>query len=98
MNERKSMAAVNIGDMPQAIMTTAEHFADGSSIERLRDNLLVCWRNGDEIVGPCVEHNGHLYAAANLDPTLEEMLHLPSGTENFGSAEGLITTLEKAIS
>jgi hypothetical protein len=96
MNERKSMAAVDIYEKPNAILTTTELFTDGSAIEQLRDKMLVYWRDGEEIVGPVVEHSGNLYAAMPLDPSLEEMLHLPSCSEDFGSVQDLITKLEQA--
>lgn len=89
------MPAVDVSEVTNAILTTAELFADGSAIDQLRDNLLVYWRDGNETVGPVVEHSGSLYAAMPLDLTLERMLQLPSGSEDCGGVQELITKLEQ---
>ena len=78
--------------------TLGKLFPDGSAIERLSDQRLLLRRNGEELIGPTVSHNGQVYAAALLDPKLEALIALPAETSDFGTIESLATELSMAIS
>lgn len=91
------MGALTVSDMPHAVLTAGEIFPDGTAIDRLRDNLLILWRDGKQVIAPLVEYQGTPYTAAAIDPSLEEMLKLPSGAEDFGTVEDLLGDLQAAV-
>lgn len=75
------------------IFTLGKLFPDGSAIERLRDRQLVLWQNREEVIARTLSCQDRLYAAAPLDPKLEEFLVLPAGTADFGGVEDLVADL-----
>lgn len=82
----------------KAVPTLGELFPDGSVIDQLRGNQLVLWQQGREHIAPAHQHNGRTYTANALDPRLEQMLCLPSRSEDFGTGTTLISDLSKLLS
>jgi hypothetical protein len=91
------MTTITIDDFPQALRTLGERFADGAAIERLHDQKLILFREGQEFIAPVVQHNNRCYVAAELDPSLEQALYFPIGTEDFGDTPTLVNKLQDAI-
>jgi hypothetical protein len=91
------MSPVEAPSQSKEILTLGELFPDGSAIDRLRQNLLVLWHKGDEQIQATVECNGSIYTAATLDSKLEEVLRLPSRTEDFGTTESLTADVSQLI-
>src|SRR5271170_6581963 len=79
------------------IPTLGELFPDGSAIDRLRHNKLVLWHEGREEIATSHRYHGNSYAAAALDPKFEELIRLPTATQDFGSVESLIADLSHLI-
>jgi hypothetical protein len=92
------MSSLEASEQPMEILTLGELSPDGRVIDRLRQDLLVFWHEGIENIQATVEHRGRTYVPAKLDPTLEEVLHLPARTEDFGTLESLITDISQLIS
>ena len=82
----------------KAVPTLGELFSDGSAIDQLRGNQLVLWQQGQEHIAPAHQHNGRTYTAIALDPRLEQLLCLPSRSEDFGTGAELISDLSKLLS
>lgn len=76
------------------IFTLGELFVDGA-IDRLRGDLLVLWHEDRQQIGTTVTYKGRIYAPANLDPRLEQLLRLPAEVEDYGSIEHLVADLRK---
>jgi hypothetical protein len=91
------MSPLAAPDQSKEILTLGELFPDGSAIDRLRQNLLVWWREGDERIQATVDYNNRTYTAASLDSKLEEVLRLPVRTEDFGTADSLTAELSQLI-
>jgi hypothetical protein len=91
------MSLLEAPSQSKEILTLGELFPDGSAIDRLRQNLLVLWHEGNERIEATVECNGRIYAAATLDPKLEEVLRLPARTEDFGTTDSLIADVLQSI-
>jgi hypothetical protein len=91
------MAKLELSDLPKVILTNGKLFPDGGGIERLQGNLLLQWRNGEEVIAPMGSYNDQPYAPAILDPSLEEILCLPTASQDFGSVEELVAELRQVI-
>jgi hypothetical protein len=85
-------------DQAKAVPTLGELFSDGSAIDQLRGNQLVLWQQGQEHIALAHQHNGRTYTANALDPRLEQLLCLPSRSEDFGTGAELISDLSKLLS
>ena len=73
------MPPVETLDQSNEMPTLGELFPDGTALDRLRNNQLVLWREGQEEIASGHRYNGNYYMAAALDPKLEELLRLPAG-------------------
>jgi hypothetical protein len=91
------MSKAETAEASKQILTLGKLFPDGSAIERLRDHRLLLRQNGEEVTAPSLSCHGQIYAAALLDPKLEEFLVLPSATADFGTVEDLVADLTLAI-
>ncbi len=91
------MPPVETLDQSNEMPTLGELFPDGTALDRLRNNQLVLWREGQEEIASGHRYNGNYYVAAALDPKLEELLRLPAGTQDFGSVESLIADLSHLV-
>jgi hypothetical protein len=73
------MSPLAAPDQSKEILTLGELFPDGSAIDRLRQNLLVWWREGDERIQATVDYNNRTYTAASLDSKLKNCFVCRSG-------------------
>jgi hypothetical protein len=85
------------GNRSEQIETMAKLFPDGTAIDQVRGNLLILWRQGRRHVGSTAPYGDKTYIPVTLDANLEEVLHLPTGSEDLGLAEDGIAELQEAF-
>jgi len=68
-----------------------------AAIDQIRGNLFVLWHEGQARLVSAADHGGRTYIPAALSPSLESVLHLPAGIEDFGRLEDLIGDLSKGV-
>lgn len=82
--------------MENQIATTGQLFPD-AAIDQLCGNRLILWHQGQARVGSTADYGGLTYVAAAPSASLEQVLHLPAGIEDFGSLEDLVGELSKGL-
>jgi len=81
------------------IISTGQIFADGAMVELvsaspgLRKPSLLLWNGKKATVGPRVEHDGCIYQAPDLAPSLYHAMRLPSRSSGYRSARSLFTAI-----
>lgn len=78
------------------IATAGMLFPD-AAIDQIRGNHFVLWHEGRAQLVSAASYGGRNYIPAALSPSLEHVLHLPAGIEDFGSLEDLIGDLSKGV-
>jgi hypothetical protein len=87
----------------RVITTVGESFADGAMIELISGSSetstphLLLWNGRKTIVGHQVEHNGRIYQAPELPPSLYRATRFPSHCQGYGSARTLFDLLNDVI-
>jgi len=93
-----SLSDAESGKQSNQVTTMGKLFPDGSAIEQLRGGRLLLQQQGEQLIGSTAEYGGRIYAPPTLDAHLEQVLHLPTGSQDFGHTEDLIADLRKAYS
>ena len=81
------------------IISAGEKFADGAMFELVSSSSgrnkpdLLLWDGNTEVVGPRVEHDGRIYEAPELPPSLYQATRLPSHCSDYVSARDLLAAL-----
>lgn len=82
------------------IATNGELFADGSTIELVRDGAepaLMLWDLANEVVGKRIEHNGRIYEPAAIDSSILHQLLLPTQCCPHGTTRKLLTQIRELV-
>ena len=83
--------------------TTGELFPDGASIELLRDSqsggpTLLFYDGEKPTIAPWIKAHGHIYAPADIDPSVLRALTLPSTCSPYGTTRELFKEIFDLIS
>lgn len=87
----------------KAIKTTGEIFQDGTMIEPVGENAnpkslnLLFWDGRHSTIDKRIFHDGRIYEAAAIDPTILRAATLPTKSAPYGSVRQLLTAISALI-